>query len=67
MGEDSPIPNINGYRKDIVEALKELEKSKEISQDENKRAQDQLQQLTDGFIAVVEKTGQNKEEELKQV
>jgi alpha-N-arabinofuranosidase len=25
VGEDSPIPNINGYRKDIVEALKELE------------------------------------------
>jgi alpha-N-arabinofuranosidase len=25
VGEDSHIPNINGYRKDIVEALKELE------------------------------------------
>jgi len=25
VGEDSPIPNINGYRKDIVEAFKELE------------------------------------------
>ena len=24
VGEDSDIPNINGYRKDIVEALKEL-------------------------------------------
>ena len=25
VGEDSPIPNIQGYRKDVVEALKELE------------------------------------------
>jgi alpha-N-arabinofuranosidase len=25
VGEDSPIPNINGYRKEVVEALKELE------------------------------------------
>jgi alpha-N-arabinofuranosidase len=25
VGEDSDIPNINGYRKDVVEALKELE------------------------------------------
>ncbi len=24
VGKDSPIPNINGYRKDVVEALKEL-------------------------------------------
>ena len=24
VGEDSPIPNINGYRKDLVEAVKEL-------------------------------------------
>jgi alpha-N-arabinofuranosidase len=24
VGEDSPIPNINGYRKDLVEAIKEL-------------------------------------------
>jgi len=25
VGKDSPLPNINGYRKDVVEALKELE------------------------------------------
>ncbi|GHV25139.1 alpha-N-arabinofuranosidase [Bacteroidia bacterium] len=25
VGEDSPIPNINGYRKDVIEALKELQ------------------------------------------
>lgn len=25
VGEDSPIPNINGYRKDVFEALKELQ------------------------------------------
>src|SRR5438067_7748765 len=24
VGEDSPIPNIHGYRKDVVDALKEL-------------------------------------------
>ncbi|UCD09740.1 MAG: ribosome recycling factor [Dehalococcoidales bacterium] len=58
---------IRNLRRDALNELKELEKNKEISQDENKRAQDQLQQLTDGFIAVVEKTGQDKEEELKQV
>ena len=58
---------IRNLRRDALNELKDLEKNKEISQDENKRAQDQLQQLTDGFIAVVEQTGQDKEEELKQV
>jgi ribosome recycling factor len=58
---------IRNLRRDALNELKELEKSKEISQDDNKRAQNQLQQLTDGFIAAVEKTGQDKEEELKQV
>jgi ribosome recycling factor len=58
---------IRNLRRDALNELKELEKDKEISQDENKRAQDQLQQLTDSFIAVIEKTGQDKEEELKQV
>ena len=25
VGEDSPIPNVNGMRKDVVDALKEME------------------------------------------
>ena len=58
---------LRNLRRDAMSDLKEMEKSKDISQDENKRALEQLQQLTDGFIAAVEKTGQEKEEELKQV
>ncbi len=58
---------LRNLRRDALNELKDLEKSKEISQDEHKRAQDQLQQLTDGFIAAVEKTGQDKEAELMQV
>lgn len=58
---------LRNLRRDAMNELKELEKSKEISQDENKRALDQLQQLTDGFIARAEITGQEKVEELKQV
>jgi ribosome recycling factor len=58
---------LRNLRRDAMNDLKELEKSKDISQDEHKRALDQLQQLTDGFIAAVDKIGQEKEEELKQV
>ena len=42
---------IRNLRRDAMEELKKLEKNKEISQDEHKRALDQLQKLTDSFIA----------------
>ena len=50
-----------------MDELKGAEKNKEISQDEQKRIQDQLQKLTDSFIANIEQLGQNKETEVMQV
>ncbi|GAI56593.1 unnamed protein product [marine sediment metagenome] len=50
-----------------MDTLKELEKNKDISQDEHKRALNQLQKLTDSFVADTEQIGRNKEAELMQV
>ena len=58
---------IRNIRRDAIEELRSLEKNKEISQDEHKRSQDQLQKLTDRFIADIEKIGKDKEEELMEV
>ncbi len=58
---------IRNIRRDHSEALKKLERSKEVSEDEVRRAQDQLQKLTDGNIAEVEKLGREKEKELMEV
>ncbi|MFC1900624.1 ribosome recycling factor [Chloroflexota bacterium] len=58
---------IRNLRRDANEELKEKEKSKEISQDEQKRASGQLQKITDSFIADVEQAGKDKEAELMQV
>jgi ribosome recycling factor len=44
-----------------------MEKAKEISQDENKRAADKVQLLTDNLINTAEQAGQNKEAELMEV
>ncbi|MDP2916710.1 MAG: ribosome recycling factor [Dehalococcoidia bacterium] len=55
---------IRNLRRDAMEELKKLEKDKKISQDENKRALDQLQKMTDRYIAVVGQIGQDKEKEL---
>ena len=58
---------VRNVRRDALEELKGLEKDKTISQDEDKRAQSQLQKLTDTCIAAVEKVGQDKESDLRQV
>ncbi len=58
---------IRNLRRDAMEELKELEKNKDISQDEHKRALNQLQKLTDSFIADTEQIGRDKETELIQV
>jgi ribosome recycling factor len=47
--------------------LKKLEKDKELSQDEHKRALDQLQKLTDRFMSAIEQIGKDKEKELMEV
>ena len=51
-------------RHETVNELRDMEKNKEISQDEHKRALDQLQKLTDRFVADIEQIGKNKEAEL---
>lgn len=58
---------IRNLRREAVNELKELEKAKDISEDECKRALDQSQKLTDSFIADTVRIGQNKETELVEV
>jgi ribosome recycling factor len=58
---------VRTLRHEAMGELKELEKNKEISQDEHKRALEQLQKLTDGFVAEIEQIAQNKQAELMEV
>ena len=58
---------LRNLRREAMDELKELEKNKDISQDEHKRALNQLQKLTDSFIANAEQIGQDKETELMEV
>lgn len=58
---------IRNQRRDAMSELKGLEKSKEMSQDEHKRAQNQLQKVTDGFIADIDQIARDKEAELMEV
>ncbi len=58
---------IRNLRHEAMDELKEAEKNKDISQDEYKRTLNQLQKITDSFIADTEQVGQDKEKELMQV
>jgi len=58
---------LRNIRRDALEELRKLEREKEISQDEQKRAQERLQELTDSFIATVGKVAEDKEAELLEI
>ncbi|MBI2829713.1 MAG: ribosome recycling factor [Chloroflexi bacterium] len=58
---------IRNLRRDTLEKVKSLEKNKQISQDDLRRAQEQLQKITDSLITAVEQIGKEKETELMQV
>ena len=51
-------------RRDSNNDLKELVKAKEISEDESKRAQDDIQKLTDEYIKKIDDILAAKEKEL---
>jgi len=55
---------VRNLRHEVMNDLKTMEKDKEISEDEHKRALSQLQKLTDVHIAEINQVGQDKEKEL---
>ncbi|NIQ94538.1 MAG: ribosome recycling factor [Desulfuromonadales bacterium] len=55
---------IRNVRRDGMEALKEDEKKKEISEDERKRLEDEVQKLTDKYVAETDEVTAHKEKEI---
>ncbi|HWX01997.1 ribosome recycling factor [Collimonas sp.] len=61
--EDAKIA-IRNIRRDANEGLKKLVKDKECSEDDERRAQDEIQKLTDKFVAEIDKQVVDKEKEI---
>jgi len=55
---------IRNVRRDGMEALKEDEKKKDISEDERKRAEDDVQKLTDKYVGQADEAAAAKEKEI---
>ena len=64
--EESRI-HIRNIRRDTVDELKQSEKNKEVSQDQEKRAAEQLQKLTDTYISSIDMIGKDKEAEILEI
>jgi len=66
MGEKAKV-SIRNDRRDANDKIKKLEKEKEITQDESKSAQDNVQKITDKYIAKVDSILKDKEAEILKV
>lgn len=64
--EDSKVA-IRNLRRDANDAIKKLEKDKEIAEDEAKRGQDDLQKIVDSYIKMIDTAKSAKEKEIMEV
>ena len=58
---------IRNLRRDGNDAVKKLEKAKEITEDESKKGQEKIQKLVDKYIKLVDTTRDAKEKEVMEV
>ncbi len=58
---------VRNVRRDANDSLKKLLKDKEIGEDDERRAQEEIQKLTDKFVAEIDKMLQTKETDLMAV
>jgi len=59
--------SVRNIRRDANGSIKDLLKEKEISEDEERKGEADIQKLTDGFIAQIDKLLEDKEKDLMQV
>lgn len=65
-GEEAKVA-VRNVRRDANDSLKKSEKDKEITEDELKRATDEVQKLTDKFVAAVDSRCAAKEKEIMDI
>ncbi len=59
--------SIRNIRRDIIKDMREFEKEKLISEDDLKKAEEELQKLTDKMVSAVDTVGERKTKEIMEV
>jgi len=54
-------------RRDVLADIKELQKAKEISEDEERKAQEEIQKITDSYVAKIDQALKDKEVDLMEI
>ena len=65
-GEDARVA-VRNVRRDANDSLKKAEKEKEITEDQLKKATDEVQKLTDKYVGVIETHCEAKEKEIMEI
>ncbi|MGD8526235.1 MAG: ribosome recycling factor [Thioalkalispiraceae bacterium] len=65
-GEGAKVA-IRNIRRDVLSDIKTLLKEKEITEDEERQAQDEIQKITDKYVALVDKVLEEKEKDLMEI
>lgn len=65
-GENAKVA-IRNIRRDVLGDIKSLQKEKEITEDDERHAQDDIQKLTDKHVAAVDKVLEEKEKDLMEI
>ncbi len=65
-GENAKVA-LRNIRREAIDEIKKLEKAKEISEDDRKNAENDIQKITDKHIEMVDQVTKNKEEELMEI
>ena len=65
-GEEAKVA-IRNIRRDAIEKFKKMQKSSEITEDDYKNTEKDIQKLTDDFIKEIDKIMSNKEKELREI
>lgn len=66
VAEDHRVA-IRNIRRDGNESVKKLLKDKKIAEDEDRRAHDEIQKMTDGYMGKLDQAAKNKEKEILEI
>ena len=66
MAEDSRIA-VRNVRRDIIAGFKELKKEGAMSEDDERRAEEEVQKLTDGYVKKIDELVHHKEQEILEI
>lgn len=65
-GENAKVA-IRNTRRDAIDSIKKMEKNKEISEDDRKLAEEEIQKITDKYSSEIDEITKKKEEEIMEI